>query len=161
MSEGSESQDDELEGVWTVVSATHNGKPCVGTGAEFTFTRGIIRITPPRQNSYPILYRLFPEMVPKGIDMSSRHPDGGWKLARGIYQIDKCNLRICHPSSPHTEPYKDRPGDFDSGAGRDLWVLRRTVEGDAGSKQHGNLVGLLRRLASMLRRRSNTGMSRC
>ena len=73
-------------------------------------------------------YQLFPAMKPKGIDLESRYPDGRlYKLARGIYEVDELKLRLCLPSSPHIEPFKDRPSDFDPVAGRDLWVFFRAI----------------------------------
>jgi uncharacterized protein (TIGR03067 family) len=154
MSEGSENQDDELEGAWTVISGMYKGKPFDGY-VEWTFNRGTIWITPLGKAPFPVFYRVFSERVPKGINVAARIPGKPWMLAKGIYEVEGGNLRICLPSSPNTEPYKQRPTDFEPGADRDLWVFRRKGEGDSDRKQQPKPVGLLRRLTSMFRRRPN------
>jgi len=141
---------DELTGIWTVVSAWSNGKPVNGR-AEFAFAGGFVHVTPLGRGTFPLRYELFPEMMPKGINLGPRGAAGRSKLARGIYEVDVCKLRICLPSSPHTAPFKDRPSDFDLATGRDLWVFTRKVEGSPDSEQprsapEPNGTGMFRRL---------------
>lgn len=170
MPENAEHQGDELAGSWTVVSGPYKRKP-FGGNTEFTFTRGSLLITSNESNEFlswlkvpdrppiSIRYQLFPAMNPQGIDLGPVLSAGLLKLARGIYEVDKDNLRICLPSSPHSWPFKDRPSDFDRTAGRELWILRRKVEGVTDCKQPQapapEPAGLVRRIISMFRRRPN------
>ncbi len=121
-----ENSDDELAGEWVVVSAWCNGKPIDGR-AEYVFARGALRITPRGRITVPLHYQLLIRTSPKAMDITAGSSAAPEKLARTIYELKGRELKICMPSSPHTEPFPERPLDFTLEAGKDLWLLRRKV----------------------------------
>jgi hypothetical protein len=100
---------------------------CSGTrvdgGAEYVFLQGTLRV---RHNGEIVLhYRLPVGTISKAMDIIAGPVTRPEKLAQAIYELKEHELKICMPSSPHTEPFPERPVDFTPGTGKDVLLLRR------------------------------------
>jgi uncharacterized protein (TIGR03067 family) len=108
-------------GKWELVTAVYDGKERVDKEAvSWTFNKSHVVYGNDTQDAY----KLNLATKPKQIDVTVVPPkvDGNVERAvlLGIYELKGNAIRIC---IGHTE--KDRPKDFASGAGRNLFTLKR------------------------------------
>jgi RNA polymerase sigma factor (sigma-70 family) len=111
----------QLQGKWEVVAAVYNGEkhankdPIVWTITRSHFVSG---------SDTQDAYKLNAATKPKQIDITVFPPKVAGNVDRavllGIYELKGDPLRIC---LGYTE--KDRPKDFESGVGRNLFTLKR------------------------------------
>jgi uncharacterized protein (TIGR03067 family) len=116
---------DKIEGAWSFVSVTENGKPTQLPPAEarliFTKDKVILKIGDTEKEMWA--YTVNPSKKPAEIDVTfSSGPDKGYQ-GKGIYLIDGHTLKICHGQKPGDA----RPKEFSSKEGSKLVlaVLKR------------------------------------
>jgi uncharacterized protein (TIGR03067 family) len=123
--DGGKKAEDSLEGAWSFVSVTENGKPTELPPAEvrliFTKDKVIMKFGDMENEMWA--YTLNPSKKPAEIDVTfSFGPHKGYQ-GKGIYLIDGETLKICHSQ----EPGDARPKEFASKEGSKLVlaVLKR------------------------------------
>jgi uncharacterized protein (TIGR03067 family) len=133
---------DRLDRHWQGVSAEINGVTCRASWQpgvppppywELTKDAGCFnaqKVRPencPNEVAFQFKYRLDPAAQPKAIDLIPEEGPARGKTLRGIYSLDRNELKICYvsPNAPDPEK-KPRPGEFAArkGSGYVLLVFR-------------------------------------
>lgn len=112
-----------IQGKWEVVAAVYNGEKRTNKDPlVWTITQSHVMY----ENEAQDAYKINPATKPKQIDITVVPAKVVGNVDRtvllGIYELKGDSLRIC---IGHTE--KDRPKDFKSGAGRNLFTLKRVI----------------------------------
>jgi uncharacterized protein (TIGR03067 family) len=110
-----------IQGKWEVVAAIYNGKQSANKDLLiWTITKSHFVYGSDKQDTY----KLNPGTKPKQIDITVVPPKVGGNVDHavllGIYELKGDALRICIGHSG-----KDRPKDFEAGAGRNVFTLKR------------------------------------
>jgi uncharacterized protein (TIGR03067 family) len=104
--EKAKSDKDALQGTWTAVSGTHDGKEMTGDELKATLTfKGDMVTLKHGDKSSDHKFKLNPDKSPKEIDL-----EFGEKTGKGIYHLDGDTMKIAHG-----ELDGDRPKDFKGG----------------------------------------------
>jgi uncharacterized protein (TIGR03067 family) len=118
----------ELEGTWTLVSGTRDGKrlsdeevkqtKITFEGDKFVFPNASGIGTSPKGT-----IQVFPSKNPKWMDSTATTDTAKGEISLGIYEFAGDDYRVCF-----APPGKDRPKEFAStpGSGHNLQVWRRT-----------------------------------
>ena len=112
-----------LKGTWEVVTHEINGKTALDAGyaspKKIVISAGKMDLYESGQAEYPI--KIDPTKTPKAIDVYTPKAMKFNAHTKGIYALDKDELRICLPLSGEVE----RPAKCNSKDFRHLYVLRR------------------------------------
>lgn len=114
-------RDDDLQGTWTCISATIDGKELPKETAallRLTMTQDRYKTEKGRDILFDSTYRVDASRSPRQISMVGTEGDLKGKEAQGIYSIEEDILRICY-----TMPGSDRSEKFDSPAGSKTYLV--------------------------------------
>ena len=112
---------DDLQGAWTCISATVNGKALpkeTAAALRLTITQDRYKTEKPGEVLFDSTYRVDPSRSPRQINMVGTEGDLKGKEAQGIYSIEKDTLRICY-----TMPGGGRPERFESLPGSKAYLV--------------------------------------
>jgi uncharacterized protein (TIGR03067 family) len=129
---------DNIQGPWRIVSVELRGQSLTEKlkNHKVVFTKDRMTFKDGDKDDGEFNYKLDSTKKPRWIDLDLK---GRGKIARGIYDLDGDNLKICHP-----DPEKDRSTAFTSIPDSILFVLKR----DRPSKNGLVEVPLIKSLAA-------------
>ena len=110
-----------LEGAWSCVSATVDGKPLSDTTVarlRLTLTKDRYKTERGTEVLFDSTYTTDSSKKPKHIDMVGTEGDLTGKKAQGIYTVRGDMLQICY-----TMPGKERPAAFESRPGSEAYFI--------------------------------------
>ena len=113
-----EKEQAKLQGTWTVVATTFDGKELSKQeieGRKILFRGNEFTSVNPEKGKKTLTYSLDPGKEPKQIDLTLPAKD---QKAYGIYSLDADDLKICYG-----EPGKDRPKRFESPKASRVFLL--------------------------------------